>query len=158
MITRQRKVYLTKEGLKRIKKEYEDLKKIWNAKAKNEPEVLHSEEINPEYLSFFEDVGFLEARITELENILRNYTLIKKPPKEKQNVVDLGATVVLETPAGLDEFTIVGSFEANPSVGKISNESPIGKMLLGKKVGDVVEINSPIKAVYKIKKIKYNIS
>lgn len=152
----EEKFYLTKEGLERFKKEYEELKKIKALKTKGEvPDILHSEEINPEYLSFQEDMDFLEARLAELENILKGACLIEKPAKEEQDKVHLGATVEVEVDGRLDEFMLVGSLEANPSVGKISDQSPVGKALLGRKVGETVLISSPIKVNYKIKKIKY---
>ena len=152
------KFYLTKEGLEKLKKEYEELKKIRALKIKGEvPDILHSEEINPEYLSFQEDMSFLEGRIVELENILKNAVLIKPPPKAEQDKVALGATVLVEVNGRLDEFTIVGRLEANPSIGKISDQSPVGKALLGREVGEVVLISSPIKISYKIKKIKYEL-
>ena len=155
-----KKFYLTKEGLEKIEKEYQDLKKIKLAKIKGEsPKIWHSEDLNPEYLAFREDLNFLESRLADLEYILKNAELIKLPPKEKQNIVDLGATVTLEEADGqINEFMIVGTLEANPGEGKISSESPVGKILLGKKVGDEVIITSPIRVVYKIKKIKYQLS
>lgn len=152
----EKKFYLTKEGLERIKKEYQDFKDLKFAKTKGEiPKIWHSEDINPEYLSFREDLSFLETRIVELENILKNVELIKPPPKERQNIIDLGARVIVKVDGQADEFEIVGSLEANPSLGKISNESPVGKTLLGHRVGDEVIVSSPIKTIYKIKKIKY---
>lgn len=143
--------------MEKLKKEYETLKVLKLSKLKGEsPKVLHSEDINPEYLAFKEDIGFLETRIAELEYILKNFEIIKTPPKGKQNVVHLGATVTLEDKDGaINEFMIVGTLEANPGEGKISSESPVGKALLGKKVGEEVIITSPIKVVYKIKKIRY---
>jgi transcription elongation factor GreA len=155
-----KKFCLTKEGLEKLKKEYETLKALRLAKLKGEsPKILHSEDVNPEYLAFKEDIGFLESRIAELEYILKNFELIKFPPKEKQNIVNLGATVTLEEKDGhINEFMIVGTLEANPNEGKISSESPVGKALLGKKVGDEVIITSPIRVVYKIKKIRYQLS
>ena len=153
-----KKFYLTKEGLKKIEKEYQELKKVRLAKTSGEsPKIWHSEDLNPEYLAFREDLSFLESRIAELEYILKNVELIKVPPKEKQNIVNLGATVTLEEPDGqINEFMIVGTLEANPSEGKISSESPVGKALLGHKIGDEITITSPIKVVYKIKRIKYH--
>jgi transcription elongation factor GreA len=154
------KFYLTKEGLARTEKEYQDLKKLRMAKVKGEsPPILHSEDLNPEYLLFQEDLNFLESRMAELEFILKNTELIKVPPKEKQNIVDLGATVTLEESDGqINEFMIVGTLEANPGEGKISSESPVGKSIFGKKIGEEVLVTSPIKVVYKIKKIKYRLS
>jgi len=152
----EKKFYLTKEGLEKFKKEYRDLKNLKLSKTKGEiPKIWHSEDLNPEYLSFQEDLSFLESRIAELEYILKNTELIKPPPKEKQNMVNLGATVLVEVDGQNDEFMIVGSLEANPAIGKISNESPVGRMLLGHRVGDEVVVSSPIQTVYKIKKIKY---
>jgi len=155
----EKKFYLTKEGLERLKKEYENLKELKLAKTKGEsPKILDSEDLNPEYLAFQEDISFLESRILELENIFKNVELIKSPKKEKQNAVALGAQVMVEVDGQKDEFTLVGSLEANPSIGKISNESPVGKALLGHTVGEQVVVSSPIQTTYKIKKIKYNLS
>lgn len=149
--------YLTKQGLERIKKEYKELKNFKLAKIKGEaPKTWHSEDIDPEYLVFQEDLNFLESRIVELENILKKTELIKAPSKGRQNIIGLGATILVEVCGQNDELILVGSLEANPSVGKISNESPVGKALLGHQVGDEVAVSSTIKTIYKIKKIKYN--
>ena len=156
-MTEAKKFYLTKQGLEKIKKEYESLRELKLAKIKGEetPQILHSEDTNPEYLAFQEDISFLEARMVELEDILKNTELIKIPPKIKQNIVNLGATILVEVGGQNDEFTLIGSLEANPSIGKISNESPVGKALLGHKVGDTVTVQSAVKTIYKIKKIEY---
>jgi len=149
--------YLTKEGLERIKKEYKDLKNLRLAKTKGDevPKILESEDVNPEYLSFQEDLNFLETRLVELDNILKNAILIKPPGKEKQNIIDMGARVTVQVNDQTTEFTIVGSLEADPALGKISNESPVGRALLGHRVGDEILLSSPIEAIYKIKKIRY---
>ncbi len=155
----EKKFYLTKEGLEKLKKEYKDLKELKLVKTKGEsPKVLHSEDFNPEYLAFQEDLSFLQIRLAELENVLKNANIIRPPAKEKQNIVNLGATVLIEVDGQKDEFTLVGSLEANPSLGKISNESPVGRALLGHRVGENVVVSSPIQTTYKIKKIKYRIS
>ncbi len=159
-MVRDKKFYLTKEGIERIRKEYEDLRRVKALKTEGEmPKILHSEDLNPEYLSLQEDLGFLDFRISELKNILENFELIKTPIKEQRNTVGLGATVTLKEPDGqINEFMIVDSLEANPNEGKISSESPVGKAILGKRVGEEVVITSPIKVVYKIKKIRYHLS
>jgi len=155
----EKKFYLTKEGLEKIKREYQGLKNLKLSKTKGEiPKIWHSEDLNPEYLSFQEDLSFLETRLIELENILKNTELIQLPSKEKQDTINLGATVLVEVDGQKDEFTIVGSLEANPSLGRISSESPVGQALLGHRIGDGVMVSSPIQTVYKIKKIKYRIS
>lgn len=156
----EKKFYLTKKGLDKVKKEHDLLKNLKYAKTTGEfPSVLHSEDLNPEYLAFQEDIGFLDSKIIELENVIKNVELIKLPQKNKREIVDLGATVKLEETGGkLNEFMVVGTLEANPGQGKISSESPVGKALLGRKIGDEVLIDSPIKTIYKIKQIKYQLS
>lgn len=151
-----KKFYLTKEGLEKIKKEHKDLKSLRLTKTEGEvPKILESEDLNSEYLSFQEDLSFLESRLAELDYILKNTTLIKPPSKEKQKFVDLGARVTVEINNQIDEFLIVGSLEANPAMGKISNESPVGQALLGHRAGDKILVSSPIQTIYKIKKIRY---
>ena len=156
-MTEEEKFYLTKEGLGRVKKEYNTLKELKFAKTKGEsPKVLSSEDLNTEYLVFQEDINFLESRIIELENIIKNAELIKPPRKEKQDTIGLGATVLVEVDGQKDEFMLVGSLEANPSLGKISNASPVGNALLGHRIGDAVVVSSPVETVYKIKKVEYH--
>lgn len=150
------KFYLTEEGLRKLEKEYKELRKIAQLKVQEKiPEIFHSEESNPEYIAYREDNELLQARLADLKYILKNTEIIKTPPKEKQNIINLGATVLVEVDGQNDEFTIVGTLEANPALGKISNESPVGQALLGHKTGDVVAVQSAIKTVYKILKIKY---
>jgi transcription elongation factor GreA len=149
----EKKFYLTKQGLEKIKKEEEALKQLKLTKANGgSPEVLHSEDLNPEYLAFQEDMGFLETRMLELENILNNAEIINLPPKERRQYVDLGATVLAEIGGKTDEFKIVGTLEADPTGHKISNESPVGKAILGRKAGEKVTIND---RPFKIKRIRY---
>jgi transcription elongation factor GreA len=122
------------------------------------PKILESEDLNPEFVSFQEDVGFLRSRIDELKSILDHHDLIKPPAKDKQGIISLGAKIKLAVAGEKDEFIIVGTLEANPALGKISNESPVGRALLGHKVGDEIVVSSPIKTTYKIKGIKYEIN
>jgi len=151
-----KKFYLTKEGLEKIKKEYRNLRNLKLAKTNGEaPKIFESEDLNPEYLSFQEDLSFLESRIVELEYILKNTLLIKPPAGKKQNIIDLGAKVTVEVSNQIDEFTIVGSLEADPALGKISNESPVGQALLGHRKGEEISVSSPIETIYKIRKIRY---
>lgn len=81
----EEKFYLTERGLKRIKKEYEQLKRMKFTKTKDEsPKILHSGDVNPEYLFFYEDLDLLETKLAELDNILRNAILITTPPKREK--------------------------------------------------------------------------
>lgn len=151
-----KKHYLTKEGLDRIKKEYQRLLKQRKIRIKKEaPPILHSEELNAEFVSFREDFEYIESRIAELERILNNFELVKSPPRKEKDKIQLGAKVVVEVDGQKDEFYIVDTLEANPSAGKISNMSPVGKALINKKKGEEVTISSPTKVTYKIKEIKY---
>ncbi len=152
----EKKFYLSEQGLERMKKEYRELKKFKLAKEKEElPEIWHSEDLDSEHLFFQKDPELLAARLVELKEILKNAKLIKIPSTKKQNIIGLGAKVKVEVDCQSDEFKIVGTLEADPSLGNISNESPVGKALLGHRVGDEVVVSSPIKTVYKIKRIKY---
>ena len=156
MTTTLNKFYVTEEGLEKIRAEYEKLRSFKRQKTMGEtPNLLHSEEANPEYLAFQEDMGLLDARIAEYENILQNAELISMPKGKERQRVWLGARVTVEVDGQSDEFEIVGTLEANPSVGRISNESPVGSALLGRKIGDAVEISSPTTTMYRIRKIRY---
>jgi len=152
--------YITKGKLQELKKEYEELLDVERRKSLNEaaPKIFESEDLNPEFVSFQEDVGFLRSRIDELKNILDHHELIKIPPKEKRILVGIGAKVKIDVDGQRDEFVIVGTLEANPALGKISNESPVGKALLGHKIGEEVVVSSPMKTTYKIRNIKYEIN
>ena len=150
----QQRFYLTKQGLKGVKKEYQRLKKLYQSQKRNAPPFLHSDDLDAEYISFQEDLDYLETRLQELENVLKYAAVIKKPPRRERDKIALGARVLVETNGKVKEFRIVGTVEADPSAGRISNESPLGKALLGHRVGDTVTISSS-KIVYKIRKIKY---
>jgi transcription elongation factor GreA len=155
--TPKRKFYLTKQGLGKIKKEMENLKVIKLSKISGEtPHFFHSDDLDPEYLNFQDDLTSLETRLADLEYIIENSEIIKPPKKDKQNIIQIGAKVLVEINGQEDEITILGTLEANPYLGIISNESPVGQALLGHKEGEEVVISSPIKTTYKIKKIDYS--
>ncbi|GIW65252.1 MAG: hypothetical protein KatS3mg093_231 [Candidatus Parcubacteria bacterium] len=95
----------------------------------------------------------VETRISELEDMIRNAVLIKEGVKSDK--VKIGSKVILKKDNKTYEYLIVGPSEADPTKGKISNESPLGKALLGKASGDIVEVNAPSgKINYKIVKIE----
>lgn len=103
---------------------------------------------NAEYDSAREAQGLLESRIAEIEDILLNADIIKAG---KKSHVALGSTVELKTGAKTVAYSVVGPVEANPIEGKVSNESPIGTALMGKKVDEDVTINTPKGSItYKI--------
>jgi transcription elongation factor GreA len=106
---------------------------------------------NAEYQTARQEQEKLEARIVEVEHILQNVAVIEKPKGDSK--VQLGSTVTLKNGA-TKTFQVVGTVEADPLNGKISDESPIGQALLGKKLGDSVEIKTPAETTsYKITEI-----
>lgn len=148
---KEKKTLLTKEGLAEIKKELAELinvKRPANLKAIKEARALGDLSENADYDAAKNDQAELEGRIKKLEKMLENYEIIENKSSDK---VGLGSTVEIKyvDDDEIDEYKIVGSQEADPFMSKISNESPIAKALLNKKVGDVVEVESP-NGVYKI--------
>jgi len=145
-----KKFSLTKEGVEELKKELETLiaeRGPVAEKIKTAREFGDLSE-NAEYQSARQDQERLEARISEIEHILNNVEVITKPRGDSK--VQLGSHVTLKN-GKTKEFQVVGTVEADPLNGKISDESPIGQALLGKKVGDEVEIKTPAEtATYKI--------
>jgi len=147
--------YLTRVGLKKVQLQYKELQKTKKEKIRNNADNFHSQEIESDYLVFHENIELLKSRIQELRRILDNYQIIKRPPPKERILIKLGATVIVEVENQLDEFQIVGSLEADPAAGAISHQSPVGKSLLGHRVGDKVKVSSAITTVYLIKKIEY---
>jgi len=138
--------YLTPEGLKRLEEELEYLKNVRRAEvARRLHEAMAEGEVeeNPEYEDAKNEQAFVEGRILEIETILANAVLIEN--KGPSNEVRLGSKVtVTEVGSGNKEhYVIVGSAEADPANGRISNESPLGRALLGHKVNDVVSVQAP---------------
>ena len=134
---------LTTEGISELEKE---LKTLVGSRSDIAERIKSAREFgdlseNAEYSSARQEQERAEARIAEIDHILKNAETISQP--KKKDVVELGNTVVLKNKAGEKTFTIVGSVEADPLEGKISDESPIGQALLGKKLGQEVEIVTP---------------
>jgi transcription elongation factor GreA len=147
--------YLSKEGLEQIKKELEELKlKRQEIAARlEEAKALGDLSENTEYLQAKESQAFNEGKILEIEELLRNAVVISK--NGANSLVQIGGTIEIASGGEKNTFTIVGSEEANPARGKISNESPLGKAFLGRKAGETVEVETPRgKASYKIVSIK----
>lgn len=143
---------LTQDGLDELKRELEHLlgqRHIIADRIKQARELGDLAE-NAEYQTAREEQDRLESRIGELEHVVQNSKLIKKP--KGNGHVKLGSTVKLKSTDGkATEFQVVGTMEADPTSGKISDESPIGIVLLNKKVGDQVEIKtSTEQTTYKI--------
>ena len=149
--------YLTAERLDELKKELEELKttaRIEVATRLKRAKELGDLSENSEYIEAREEQNQVERRIFELEQMVKNAVIIKKPANGKETV-QIGATIEVEKDGKNQKFTIVGSNEARPAAGLISNESPLGKAFLDKRAGDVVKVKVPIGEVtYKIVKIE----
>lgn len=147
------KTLITKEGLEKMQKELEDLRTTKRAEvAQRLKEAIAMGDLseNSEYDEAKNAQAFLEGRIVQLEQQIRTAQIIVKG---KKNRIDVGSTVTIED---MEEYvketvTIVGSAESNPFEGRISNESPVGRALVGAKAGDIVEADAPNSVIkYKV--------
>jgi transcription elongation factor GreA len=147
--------YISSQRLKQLKKELEQLKSRRKEISKRIQEAQERGDISEsaEYAEAKESQAFNEGRIQEVENLVNNAVIISK--KRRCDIVDVGCQIIVENKHGKREFTIVGSEEADPAQGKISNESPLGRAFLGKKKGDQVKAQTPRGNIfYKIMQIK----
>lgn len=143
---------LTQSGVDELKTELDSLvaKRAGIADAIKTARELGDLTENAEYQSAIAEKDRNEARVAEIENILQNVEIIKKPRGDSK--VQLGSVVKLKGQGGkAKEFQVVGTVEADPLNGKISDESPIGQALIGQKVGETVQISTPTDtSAYKI--------
>jgi len=136
--------YISKDGLEKVRAELEEMVSI------RRPEIaqrIHDAKEhgdlseNAEYEDAKNEQAFVEGRIQTLEALIKNATLIDE--HHSNDHVQIGSTVKVDGPDGSQTFTIVGSTEAKPTEGRISNESPVGNALLGRKKGDNVTVQVP---------------
>ena len=156
------KVFLTEKGLADLKKEFDELRKVKQpslikrvARARDFGDLTE----NTEYTNAREELSYVEGRVAELEELLSKAKVIKeekgKAGKPNNGPVSLGSRVTVNMAGQKHVFTVVGEWEADPNEKKISDNSPLGKALLGKRVGVKVEVEAPAgKIVYKILKIE----
>jgi transcription elongation factor GreA len=146
--------HLTAEGIQALKDELKELttsKREEIAQRLKEAKADGDLSENAMYDAARDEQSFVEGRISEIEHILKHAAVISNKGK---GTVALGSKVHVELEEGTMEYVIVGSTEANPDRGFISDQSPIGKALLGKKAGDEVEVDVPSGTiVYRIKKV-----
>lgn len=150
-----KKYLLTKEGLDKLKRELEVLV---NERRKEVIEriqeaVAHGDlSENADYAQAKEEQAFIEGRIQELEEMIKNAEIIKSDGNT--GMVSVGSTVKVSINGQRKSYTIVGSNEANPAEGRISNESLVGQRLIGAKPGDKVEVETPSgKVAYEVVEI-----
>jgi transcription elongation factor GreA len=151
---------VTKEGLKKLKDELDYLKTVRRQEvAQRLKEAISYGDLseNAEYEEAKNEQAFVEGRILELEQKIKNAKIISEKTESRAKEVKIGSTVTVRNKTDKDEpetYTIVGSTEADPIEHKISNESPIGKGLLNKMKGDVVEVATPAgKVKYEVLKV-----
>jgi transcription elongation factor GreA len=145
----------TRDGFNKLKEEYDVLIKVKRpttvtrlAKARAMGDLSE----NSEYTAAKEEIAFVEGRIKEVEELLKNAVVIEPT---SSTGIDIGTQVTVEKNGALETFFIVGEFEADPMEKKLSSTSPIGKALLGKNLGDMVEVKVPVGTLkYVIKEIK----
>lgn len=142
----KKSIYITKEGLVEAQEEFNYLKKTRRLEIANR--IQRAREFgdlseNSEYDAAMDEQAMVENRIAQLEDILKSVQVISDAATKTDFVV-IGSTVSVEMEGDIDEFTIVGRVEADPSKKKISNESPLGEALLGAKAGETVEVTTPI--------------
>lgn len=147
-------LHLTQEGLDELKNELNELKnnRLPNAIERVQDAREHGDlSENSEYHAAREDLNLLEGRIDELEELISKAKLVKKTTNSQ---VDVGNKVTVSTDGKSHTFHVVGKYEADPVNKKISDESPLGQALLGKKVGEVVTYSAPVgKIIYTVDKI-----
>ncbi|HEX78454.1 MAG TPA: transcription elongation factor GreA [Dehalococcoidia bacterium] len=142
----QKEYIFTPQGLAKLEAELDHLRKVRRQEVAEK--IQRAKEMggtanNAEYEDAKNEQAFVEGRILTLENMIKHAVVIERDNASPQRV-ELGSRVTLRNQDGKPEvYFIVGSAEANPNEGRISNESPVGQALLGKKVGDEVEITVP---------------
>lgn len=138
--------FLTREGYQKLQEELDYLRTYKRQEIANRlHEAMEGGELieNAEYEAAKNEQAFVEGRIKELEMLLANARVITETAAATE-MVQIGSKVTIqEEGSDPEEYTIVGAAEANPSQGKISNESPLGKALLNRKLDDVVQVDAP---------------
>lgn len=149
-MAKKKSVLLTKDGLKQLEAELKNLQDVVMkeiAQKIKEAKEFGDLSENSEYIEAKEHQGATASRIMEIENMLHNVEIINEKKAAKSDVVQLGSHVVVKAldteEVVTEEYSIVGSTEADPFNGKISNESPLGSALMGKKEKDKVEFKAP---------------
>lgn len=150
-----KQIFLTKEGLAELKDEHEELTKVKRPKAVERIAAARSQgdlAENSEYASARDELSFIDGRIEELEGLLKHAKVIREVNGKKgHGEVKLGSKVTLAVNGKREIFTLVGEWEADPMEKKISHDSPLGRALLGKTVGDKVEVAAPVgKVLYAV--------
>ena len=143
-----KKIYLTPKGLEDLRKEHDEIVKV------KRPEVVSrlssAREMgdlseNAEYTAAREELAFIDGRIEELEGLLKQAVLITETAHGKgaNQIINLGSQVTVKRDGKKEVYTLVGEWEADPVEKKISHESPLGKSLMGRSLGDEIHVEAP---------------
>ena len=155
----QDKILMTQDGLVALKEEYRNLKEVKRpalvdrmAGARSEGDLSE----NSEYIQSREELAFLDGRLEELDDILQRAQAVNNGGHNKCQTVDFGCKVTVKTSLNGEQFFyLVGEWEADPAQQKISHQSPLGKLLIGRKIGEKVEVEAPAgKVTYTILSIE----
>jgi transcription elongation factor GreA len=141
--------FITEDGLNKLREELKLLKSVKRreiAQRIQEAKELGDLSENAEYVEAKNEQAFVEGRIAELEAVIKNAIIIRE--NKHSDHVRVGSTVQLKTGNSMLTYAIVGSNESDPKNGRISNESPLGRALVGKRVGEIIEIDTPIKGPF----------
>lgn len=141
----ERTVHLTREGLAKAKAELDELR----GRRHEIADRMHTAkeagltQMDAEYEDAKNEQALLEGRIAELENLVRRHVLIDEKTAHASSSVRIGSTVTVDANSASRQYTIVGVAEADPTSGRVSNESPVGKALIGRRVGERVQVITP---------------
>ena len=149
----QEPILVTPQGLEQLKKEFEELANVKRPKAVKRLADAKAEgdlSENSEYSAAVEELSFIDGRVSELEEIIRQAKTVIHTKNGNGNI-ELGSKVTVKANGHSVVFSIVGEWEADPKLKKISHSSPLGKALIGKNKGDKVEVTAPVgKVMYQI--------
>lgn len=154
----RKKVFVTKEGLEELKKEHDELKNVKRLAVLDrvsQARAMGDLSENSEYSAAREELSLIDGRIEELADIIKNVSIIDEKNGHGGKTVRLGSEVTVAIGSKKELFTLVGEWEADPKEKKISHESPLGKALIGKAIGQKVEVEAPAgKVLYTIVAVK----
>ncbi len=147
-----KQIFLTHKGLEDLKKEHEELVQVKRPKVVEELSIARDQgdlSENGAYTAAREELAFIDGRIEELEMLLKQVVIIEDHHGDR--MISLGSEVTLKVDGKKEVFALVGEWEADPEQKKISHESPLGKALMGKAVGQEVEVEAPAgKMIYTV--------
>ena len=155
----RKKIFVTKDGLEELKKELEELNKVKRPgilDRVSQARAMGDLSENSEYNAAREELALIDGRIDELAEIIKSANIIEeKHGAGSSKIIQLGSQITVSIAGKKEFFSLVGEWEADPKEKKISHESPLGKALIGKTLGEKVEVEAPAgKIIYTIVEVK----